>query len=167
MSAAVEERIEHRRVGPHRLVALGVGDHGADVAAHQVEEAVGNPGGEEAGGELDEGRVAARIREGGALHEAGEDDLVEEVLGREVALRQAARGGEPGHGALVGGAEIRGGVVEHARPHVGGGDDGVEADLAEAAEQRQAALDVPHAVVDVSDPVAVEIDEPSHPWRRP
>ena len=44
----------------------------------------------------------------------------------------------------------------------GRGDDGVEAGLMKAAEHREALVGRARAVVDRGDPVAVQVDEPSH-----
>jgi len=106
--------------------------------------------------------VPARVGQGAPLDQPLVDDVVEEVLRRQVERRQVGRARERRAGRLVGGAERALGVVEHPWPHVRRRHDLVEADRPQRGEQREAVRERPGPVVDAGDPVAVEVDEAAH-----
>jgi len=53
-------------------------------------------------------------------------------------------------------------VLEHPRPHVWGRDDEVEADGSQSPEQLDSFVCRAYAIVDSSNPVAMEVDEVPH-----
>jgi hypothetical protein len=161
MRTYVQERVEARIVPPHGFVAFGMREDGDQSGAAQVEEAVLRSIRETSRSKFHE-HGPARVGKSLPAYETPEYDVVEEVFARQVhdgkactRLQHRAHGSER---AFDGGFV----VIEHPWPHVRRSNDGVKANAVQTVQHGQPLFGRARPIVDRRDPMAVQVDEPSH-----